>query len=364
MARWPESVVVRHKVSLLQIVPAMPPVRRQKLLLAVLGVGFGSACLWLAVRKVQLDQAVHVFLSSDQRWVELGIAIFGVAILIRSWRWQVLLSHVRPVNYILVAHGLIVGYAINIILPARLGEFFRADFTSRITGFGRSALIGSILIERVIDLLVIVIFLALGMLASGVENAILNRVLWGGLAALCIGALCISIVVWGSSFTQAKVKLKQLVMAHISSPRTAARVERILHDFSEIMQIVRTPRFALAVILTFPIWAFEAAAMFAICRAVGVGLLPAQLMVLVGGASLSTLFPSAPGFLGSYQFGYLTVLRNFSVPDTLSLVCATAAQVYLMGTYVVFGLTVWFTGWMVSIFRTRPSTLSPQAEER
>jgi uncharacterized protein (TIRG00374 family) len=338
--------------------------RTKKSLIAVFGVAFGLVCFWLAARNVQLDQAVNMFLTSDKRWVELGIAIFGVSILFRSLRWQIVLSHVKPVNYVWVAYGLTVGYAINIILPARLGEFFRADFTSRITSFGRSALIGSIMIERVMDLFAIIMFFALGMLLSGAQSAILSRVLWAGLGVMCFGILCIGIILWVSSFERIKVRLKQLIMKRISSHAFAAWLERVMRDFSEMVQIVRTPRIGFALILTFPIWALEAAAMFAICRAVGLRLLPDQLMVLLGGASLSTLFPSAPGFLGSYQFGYLAVLRNFSVPDTLSLVSATAVQIYLMGTYAVVGLALWFASWMFSMARVRPSAFLPQEKER
>ena len=58
---------------------------------------------------------------------------------------------------------MLVGYAVNIILPARLGELFRADYGCRLTHVARSAILGSIFIERLVDLLAVVIILSIGL---------------------------------------------------------------------------------------------------------------------------------------------------------------------------------------------------------
>jgi hypothetical protein len=64
-------------------------------------------------------------------------------------------------------------------------------------------------------------------------------------------------------------------------------------------------------------------------------------MVLLGGASLSTLFPTAPGFIGSYQFAFVVILGSFGISDTLAVVAATSVQLFLMGLYAIVGLVVW-----------------------
>jgi len=75
-------------------------------------------------------------------------------------------------------------------------------------------------------------------------------------------------------------------------------------------------------------------------------------MVLLGGSSLSTLFPGGSGFVGTYQLGYMMVLRNFGVSDAVSLDAvsldavsldvSSAVQIFVMGFFAILGLLIWF----------------------
>jgi glycosyltransferase 2 family protein len=328
----------------------------RKLGFALVGLVFGSVCLWFAGRNVDFHEAKRILASSDWRWIILGIAIFGADLFLRTVRWQVLLSHRQPVDYVCIARGLLVGYAVNILLPARLGEIFRAEFTARIAHIARSVTVASIFIERLTDLFAVLILFALGLALTGIESPAMDRVVFVGVAGLLMGLFLIYLVI----FRAAHKGIRPLIAGGISKifPKPiASRALGILGDFTRFIEVVRTPRFALVLALTVPIWTLEALSVFSICRAVGLDLNPQPLMVLLGGASLSTLFPSAPGFVGSYQFGYVMVLRNFSVPDTLSLVAATAVQIYLMGVYSVVGLLVWIAAPLLFLARSRSSAL-------
>ena len=103
---------------------------------------------------------------------------------------------------------------------------------------------------------------------------------------------------------------------------------------------MRTRYFLAAVLLTFPIWILEACAMWSVCRAIGVALDLTAMLSLLGGASLSTLVPTAPGYVGSYQMAFVVILGQFGVGATSAIVGATAVQVYLIGTYTVVGLAI------------------------
>jgi uncharacterized protein (TIRG00374 family) len=334
----------------------MPPNWR-KLGLALLGLVVGSVCLWFAGRNVDLDEAKRILASSDWRWIVLGIAIFGADLFLRTVRWKVLLSHRKAVDYVYIARGLLVGYAVNILLPARLGELFRADFTARLTHLARSVIVASIFIERLTDLFAVLIVFALGLALSGVESPIMDKVIFAGVTGLLMGLFLIYLVIFHAAHEGIRA-LGAGGISRILPKPIARRASGILSDFASFIEVVRTPRFALVVAITVPIWTLEALSVFSICRAVGLDLTPQSLMVLLGGASLSTLFPSAPGFVGSYQFGYIMVLRNFSVPDTVSLVAATAVQIYLMGVYSVLGLLVWIAAPLLSLTRSRSALLS------
>jgi uncharacterized membrane protein YbhN (UPF0104 family) len=124
-------------------------------------------------------------------------------------------------------------------------------------------------------------------------------------------------------------------------------------DFMQLLRIVRTTRFLSAVALTMPIWSIETLAVWSICRATGLDLGLAQMMCLMGAASLSTLVPTAPGYAGSYQAAYVVVLAEFGLGATAAVVAATTVQIYLIGGFTLLGFLTLAVSWAQ---RARAST--------
>jgi len=311
----------------------------RKSLMLLLGMLLGAMCLWLASRNVDSKEVRRILQSSDWRWILVGIAIFGADLLLRVVRWSIIVSHRKSgVDYWRLARGLFVGYAVNILLPARLGELFRADYTARLTDISRSAILASIFLERVIDLFAVLLIFGLGLIWAGINSSTIDRVIWSGSAILCSGMLLIYFAIVRTE------RSKRLVMSLVSKlvpVSLAPRVIGMISDFTGLFDIVRTRRLTHIIGLSVPIWVLESLSVLSVCRAVGLDLNGPTLMVLLGGASLSTLFPTGPGFVGTYQLGYVMVLRNFFVPDALSLVAATAVQIFVMGFYAVLGVLIW-----------------------
>ena len=103
-----------------------PTLRRT--LMAVLGVAIGALCLWLAARNVDGSEAARIFRSADFMGIATGVALYGVAMVMRALRWRGILAFRAPVSAGMSLQALATGYAVNAALPARLGELFRADY--------------------------------------------------------------------------------------------------------------------------------------------------------------------------------------------------------------------------------------------
>ena len=123
--------------------------------------------------------------------------------------------------------------------------------------------------------------------------------------------------------------------------------------------MVRTPRFALIVLGTLPIWAVEICSIWSICGAVGVDLKLAGMLALMGGASLSTLLPTAPGYVGSYQFAFVLILGQFGIGATAAIVAATTVQIYLIGGYTLIGLATWAISSLLAATRSDMTKARP-----
>lgn len=77
--------------------------------------------------------------------------------LIRSTKHKMILEQIRPVKNIEIFKGQTIGFLFNSILPLRLGELFRAHYIAKGVSVSRSAVFATILFERLIDMLFLII---------------------------------------------------------------------------------------------------------------------------------------------------------------------------------------------------------------
>ncbi len=112
----------------------------------------------------------------------LGIVgVVAAQTVLRAWRWSILLparaDGTRVSARRLVA-PMLVGYLGNAVLPARMGEPMRAVIASRRERTGTTEALGSVLVERVIDIttLALVGFVAAFVLAGpGVDHPVARQ---------------------------------------------------------------------------------------------------------------------------------------------------------------------------------------------
>jgi uncharacterized protein (TIRG00374 family) len=256
----------------------------------------------------------------------------------RVGRWQRILAFRAEVRWLTVGRALLGGYAINGILPARLGELFRADYLARLSGLSRSGILASIFADRLLDLLAAIILLAIGLAVIGGGHEATRSIL--------IAATAVAVLAGGGLLLLAsrlsRLNAEPALMRLLSSLPFGGAVARLLGprmgDFAELLRVMRTRRFAMAAFVTAPIWAIETTAVWAMCRAVHVDLGASAMLCVIGASSLSTLLPTAPGFVGSYQFAFVLVLAEFGFGATQAIAAGTTSQVYIIGFYTLVGL--------------------------
>src|SRR5580658_9196044 len=97
----------------------------------ITGLAVGALLLFLALRNVRVGDVQQALQLIDERWGIVAIAAYAVALLVRTIRWWVILRSAVHIKLGQVGLALLQGYTVNIWLPARLGEIFRADFCGR-----------------------------------------------------------------------------------------------------------------------------------------------------------------------------------------------------------------------------------------
>src|SRR5437660_12760520 len=169
-----------------------------RLLQLVIGLACTLFFLAIAFYRVQLGAVSAALAGADPRWVAAAMLIYAANLGVRAWRWQVILRPVAAIPYPVVTRALLVGYGLNAIMPARLGELFRAEFFKKTYGLSRVWGLTSIVIERVFDGITVVCCLGVGLLlaAAARPNAglLINVLVTGSIlfGAALLGALYLS----------------------------------------------------------------------------------------------------------------------------------------------------------------------------
>src|SRR6516164_3456461 len=135
-----------------------------RLIQLVVGLGCTLIFLVIALYRVNLSAVSAALASANPVWIGAAMLVYAGNLALRTWRWQVILCPVATIPYPIVARALLVGYGLNAVMPARLGELFRAEFFKKTSGLSRVWGLTSIVIERLFDGITVVCCLGIGLL--------------------------------------------------------------------------------------------------------------------------------------------------------------------------------------------------------
>jgi glycosyltransferase 2 family protein len=281
-----------------------------------LGVLISAVFLWLALRNLDLKQVWIEMQQADYRWLIPSVATYFVAVLARTWRWDYML---RPLKHIPVRRlfpVVVIGYMGNNVYPLRAGELLRSYVLRRREGVPMSASLATVVVERVFDGLVMLIFVFAALpLAPLPSDKIRSVVIFASLAFF--GALLVF-------FTLAAVPERAYRLAEWFSGRLLPeRIEQPLLHFLERflhgLQSLRSFRNVLMIFVTsIVIWLLETVKYWFVMQAFPFQVSFFALMLMNGVVNLATTLPSAPGYVGTFESGS-EILELYGVADPVAV---------------------------------------------
>jgi uncharacterized protein (TIRG00374 family) len=109
--------------------------------------------LYLAFRGIDRDALWNSLRGVHWGWMVLLFVGSIVSHLARAWRWQYLLYPIKPnVSLRNSFSAVMIGYMVNNFLP-RVGEFVRPYTIGNLENISKSAALGTVVIERIIDMI-------------------------------------------------------------------------------------------------------------------------------------------------------------------------------------------------------------------
>lgn len=292
--------------------------------------------VYLAVREVDPYESFRA-LGDARPWILLSATLVYLSGLpVRSLRWRLILRTQKALSLREILVPLTVGHMANNILPARTGELYRAHFLGRRVRMSRSGVVGSIVVERTLDGLMMVGVIVLVFLLFPGERLLGGAALATGLVFVAIAVVLLFHVLAPESPRRAEDRILQFLPLSFREP-----VGYRLGAFSHGTRGISTTREILAAAgYTALVWVVEAAAVTLVVLSFGITLPIGGYLFVFALAALSTMLPSGPGYVGPYQYAFVLSLGYFSVQHETALAVSVAAHVALLGSVVVIGLAL------------------------
>jgi glycosyltransferase 2 family protein len=127
----------------------------KQVLQVALSLGIALWIFWFLYRDIEFDQLQAQLASSNWFWILLSLLIAWAGYWLRGWRWALLFRQEAdqlPVSSNRAYHAVMVGYLVNLLIP-RAGEVARCTVLTRNNGIPLGQAIGTVLVERSVDLL-------------------------------------------------------------------------------------------------------------------------------------------------------------------------------------------------------------------
>jgi hypothetical protein len=267
---------------------------------------FASVFLYLAFRHLEWGKARAVLGTTHLSTLALGLFFLAMGFAVRIVRWWEVL---RVFNDDLRGSGcagpFLASLAVNNVIPLRAGDVLRTFGFQEQLGVKPTRVLGSMVIERLLDLLVLLVFLIAGLWVTPtaqVSRALLFTI-WsgGGMAATALLALVL-----------VPRQLKRLTdcilgLSFLDGYSWTGAVERWSSEFWESILVLQRPVLTLRLVaLSVGAWVLEGGAFWATAISLNLGVSWEAALLALASGTLATLLPSTPGYAGT--FDYFTVL--------------------------------------------------------
>lgn len=280
----------------------------------ILSFAFALAILIFFIQRMDLDLAAVVdnIRSADLILLATAIIVYIGTIILRAARWRYMLvvagagtlpgTTVPPLGY--VSAVLLVSWFFNCILPAKLGDAYRIYRIKVDDGIRYSIGFGTVLTERVIDLIVLVLMLAVSAIAAfhGDMPSDARNALYVGIGLSVLAVLGLFVLFFFRDHIEGRLPI------------------RWRNQWQTLQEAVftnlRKPLVPIA--MSIIIWMMEAGRIFLVAKALNVHL-AFEMAIFVGlMAALLTTLPFTPAGLGVVEVAIVSVLKLADVPVDLA----------------------------------------------
>lgn len=281
----------------------MPPWLRSAALVALM-----LALVGVFLRNANLAEVWHVVRTAHPGLLVTGVACLFSTYVLRAVRWRVMLAPLGGVSLGYAFRATVIGFAASFVLPARAGEFIKPWLVARREGLDPTATFATVVIERMLDLVAVLVLLGVFLLVFDPGVAVLDPALFaairgGGLAAAGAAVAGMALLMVCASRPEVLARLVAALTGWLPA-RARTLVRELAAAFAGGLAVVRDPaRLATALAWSLPLWIVIAAQIWVVSLALGVAMPAAGSLLIMALLVVGVAVPT-PGAVGGFHEAY------------------------------------------------------------
>lgn len=304
---------------------------------SLLGVGVSALLLFLFFQSLDVRAMGSTIREANFLFVLPAIGVYFVGVWLRAARWRLLMAPFAAVPTERLFRVILIGFAVNNVLPLRLGELVRTFLLRRSDGVPIAAALATVLLERLLDVVALCALMTLVLLVVPLDGWVLALASFTALVAAGAVAGLLLLVVLPRAVVRRLLQLGQAL-----ADRLGRRVGSLARSFLEGIRALEDPRTVLAVgTLSVTGWVAELGLYYFMMLAFG---FDSGILSLVAGmvvANLATALPSSPGYVGTFDLPLQLLLTDtFGVPEATAASYTLLTHAVLLVPVVAAGLAL------------------------
>jgi uncharacterized protein (TIRG00374 family) len=282
--------------------------RLQTLIVVVITAGL----LWLFFRNVDLHRAWAAVTHAHFGLIAAAVGVTFITYSLRAIRWRLLLLPLGPVRWMTAFRTTVIGFAVIFLLPGRVGEILRPYLLARHEGLKAPSTFATVIVERLLDIVTVLLLFALSLFVSGVDAGPEVRLVGvgsAGAAVLALALLCL--------FAGHPERLGRWAgsLSRWLPQKIGSAVAGLVQTFVEGLAVMRSPgHLAAAACWSVAVWASIGLGIWLTSLAFDLTLSFVGSFIVVGYLAVGVSLPT-PGGAGGFHVLYKEAVTRFFGAD-------------------------------------------------
>jgi len=299
----------------------------------LIGLLFSTLGLIYAFRQFNWAEFINSMQGVNYWLLIAAVVLQLVSVWVRALRWKWLIAPIKNVSTKILFDATMIGYFGNNVLPLRMGELLRAYVVSNNASIPTSKVIGTLIVDRILDFLAVIILAIFFLFFSELINIPIWTMVF---SIILIFGLFITVLIVGNKNPnwESIKKRNKIFQSNIG-----AKIFGIIKNMiSGISVLNKTPNkigvYGFIVLL----WSMYFGSFLLIVKGINLDLSIMNAGILYVLLTLSISIPAAPGYIGTYHAACVAALTNiFSISLNASQSFAVLSHAVIFVPFVIIG---------------------------